>query len=173
MIRAHHRLPALLALLAIAVGCGGEMRRASGCPATQPNRSIPPGQEHNPGAEAADYHGNRQLWTVLAPRGVLTAAPDEVRRDGSIGRKFPWWRGVRGDLKITGHRLDAHGASVRAHIPSGYDPTGFQASEIVFPSEGCWEVTATAGDAELTFVTLVVKPPHAATSSSTGPSTSR
>ena len=169
----HHRWPALLlALLAIAAGCGGELRRAGGCPATQPNHSIPPGQEHNPGAEAADYHGNGQLWTVLAPRGVLTAAPDEVRRDGSIGRKFPWWRDVRGDLKISGHRLDAHGASVRAHIPSGYDPTGFQASEIVFPDEGCWEVTATAAGAELTFVMRVVTP-HAASSSSTGPSTSR
>lgn len=170
MVRMHHRWPALLAVAAVAAGCGEQTRLVSGCPTTQPNHRIPPGQEQNPGAQEADYHGDGQLWTVLPPGGVLTAAPIERGPDGSIARKFPWWRGVRGDLRISGSRLDASGPSLRAHIPSGYDPTGFQASEVVFPTEGCWEVTATAGGGELTFVTLVVKS-HAATSSSTGPST--
>jgi hypothetical protein len=174
VIRKHHRWPALLTVAAVAAACGEqtETRLVDGCPTTRPNHDIPPGQEQNPGAEEADYHGDGQLWTVLPPGGVLTAAPIETQPDGSTTRKFPWWRGVRGDLRISGHRLDAGGPSLRAHIPSGYDPTGFQASEIIFPTEGCWEVTAAAGDADLAFVTLVVKP-HAASSSSTGPSTSR
>jgi hypothetical protein len=88
---------------------------------------------------------------------VLVAGPADLRRDGSISRKFPWWRAVRGELRISGRRLGGEAAQVRAHIPSGYGPTGFQSSAIVFPAEGCWQVTGTAGNARLTYVTLVVK----------------
>ena len=132
-------------------------RRLRRCPVTEANHEIPPGQEDNPGAEVADYHGDGDLWTVLPPSGVLVAQPSDVRRDGSIARKFPWWRGVEGDLAITGRRVDRPGGTVQASIPPGYDPTGFQASAIIFPGEGCWQVTATAGTAEMTFVTLVVR----------------
>jgi hypothetical protein len=33
----------------------------------------------------------------------------------------------------------------------------FQASAVTFPTEGCWNVTGRAGEASLTFVTLVLK----------------
>jgi hypothetical protein len=71
--------------------------------------------------------------------------------------KWPWWRGVRGELSIEGRRLDGEAESLGAEIPEGYGLSGFQPSGILFPSEGCWEVTGTVGDASLTFVTLVVK----------------
>jgi len=32
-----------------------------------------------------------------------------------------------------------------------------QPTELIFPTEGCWEVTGRVGDASLTFVTLVVR----------------
>jgi hypothetical protein len=121
---------------------------------TPPNHRIPPGQEQNSGADQAPYHGNGRLWTILPASGIVRRAP---HRDGSIGEKFPWWRGVRGPLRITGRRLDAPAAPLRAHIPDGYGPTSFQASEIIFPTEGCWSVTGTAGEASLSFVTLAVK----------------
>jgi hypothetical protein len=35
--------------------------------------------------------------------------------------------------------------------------TGFQASGVQFPTEGCWEVTGTVGTTSLTFVTFVIK----------------
>ena len=71
--------------------------------------------------------------------------------------KFPWVRGVRGKLTIQGKRLDAPAPPLRAHIPDGYGDTGFQATGIIFPSEGCWEVTGKVGDSSLTFVTRVVR----------------
>jgi hypothetical protein len=126
-----------------------------GCRATQPNHHIPPGQEHNPGAKRAPYFGNGLLWTALGPRGVLVAGPDDVKRDGTIWMKFGWWRKGHGALKITGHRLDAPAAKLRARIPRGYGTTGFQSTAIIFASEGCWTVTGRAGNAALTFVTLV------------------
>ena len=40
---------------------------------------------------------------------------------------------------------------------SDYGDTGFQPSTVIFPIEGCWQVTGTVGDASVTFVTRVVK----------------
>lgn len=168
-----------LTALPLAVGCSGNDQRgdarpeasgqqdaraesrgrASGsdrnrCPVTPPNHDIPPGQEDNPGADTAGYYGNGELWTVLPAKGIIREAP---RGDGSVRAKFPWWRGVRGPLTVTGHRLNGPGPRLRARVPEGYGATGFQASGIIFPSEGCWKVTGTVGEANLTFVTLVLK----------------
>lgn len=141
-----------------AASYGGGSRRfrapPKGCAVTPPNHQIPPGQEQNPGADNAAYYGNGRLWTVLADKGILRKAP---RRDGSISEKFPWWRGVRGPLSITGRRLDRPAPPLRAHIPDGYGATGFQSTLLIFPTEGCWRVTGTVGGASLTVVTLVVK----------------
>jgi hypothetical protein len=71
--------------------------------------------------------------------------------------KFPWWRGVQGRLIIEGRRLDADAPALRAHIPNGYGASGFQATGLIFPTPGCWEVTGHAGEATLSFVVSVVK----------------
>jgi hypothetical protein len=101
-------------------------------------------------------HGNGKLWVGgLWPGGVIDAGPGFVNGDGSIGMKFGWWRNVRGHLQITGRRLDASAPPLRASVPSGYGLTGFQSSGVIFPTEGCWRVTGTAGTATLTFITFV------------------
>ena len=64
-------------------------------------------------------------------------------------------------MVITGRRLDAPAPPMPVitlrGVPDGYGKTGFHPSGLIFPSAGCWEVTAKVGDARLTFVTLVVK----------------
>lgn len=40
---------------------------------------------------------------------------------------------------------------------SDYGEHGFQATYLVFPTPGCWEITGGVGDARLTFVVLVKK----------------
>jgi len=72
--------------------------------------------------------------------------------------KFPFWRGdaAVGDLLVTGTRLDGAAPGLTAEIPEGYGARGFQASALVFPTAGCWEVTATAGGRSLSFTTEVV-----------------
>ena len=175
----------LLTLLvaAAAVGCGGGSEAGgdsdprdgrtsvglaaapapSGCRVTVPNGSVPPGEKRPPGARNDTYLGNGQLWTAIWPRGVVVARRDNVARDGRIGMKFPWWRGVRGKLKITGRRLYVRAPRLRASIPGGYGPIGFQSTMLIFPAKGCWKVTGRVGDARLTFVTLVrVKRPRRA-----------
>ncbi len=140
-----------------------------GCPVTLPNRATPPGERPS----VVDY-GNGAVWTQLWPDGTVVFAPGgpgSLESDGSLGMKWPWWRGILGQLTIQGHRLDAPGAPlraetaggrrldapVRADVPDGYGTTGFQATSLVFPSPGCWQVTGQVGNRTLMFVTRVVK----------------
>lgn len=118
------------------------------CPITSPNNSQPPGSTFG-----AVFHGDGELWVGLWDSNVVVWKPEP---NGSIDAKFGWWHGVEGKLAIEGRRLDASAPPLRAHVPDGYGITGFQATGILFPSAGCWEVTGRVGDASLTFVTLVV-----------------
>lgn len=120
------------------------------CPVTLANGIQPPGQTEL----SAQYHGNGMLWTILPQGGTLTIDPD---RSGKLRMKFGWWRAVNGRLTIEGYRLDGSDDKLTADIPDGYGDTGFQATGIYFPSEGCWEVTGKAGKGELKFVVEVRK----------------
>jgi hypothetical protein len=122
------------------------------CPVTVPNGSTPPGEAYSP-----EHHGNGELWTVLWPDGNIVIGPQDIMPDGSLSAKSLWWRGVKGQLTIEGRRLDAEASPLRADIPGGYGDSGVQATALIFPTEGCWEVTGRVGDAALTFVTRVTK----------------
>jgi hypothetical protein len=65
-----------------------------------------------------------------------------------------WFRPAAANLEITGQRIDAQAPPLEAHIPCCY-PTRFQATGLYFPTAGCWEVTAKAGQSELSFVVWV------------------
>jgi hypothetical protein len=98
------------------------------------------------------------LW----PEGTVVfrpGGPGEILPDGSLSMKFGWTRGegLRGKLKLHGRRLDAPAPPLRGRIPEGYGDTGFQATALIFPTEGCWEVTGEVGDSRVTFVTRVVR----------------
>jgi hypothetical protein len=73
--------------------------------------------------------------------------------------KFPWWgsRRAGGELRITSTSIDPQGRVAQSGISPGQ--TGaphFWASAIVFPAEGCWRITGTAGRASLTFVVSLI-----------------
>lgn len=122
------------------------------CPVTLPNGNLPPGQPPSP-----TYHGNGQLWTNLLPGGVLIP-PENVRLDGKLTYNWWWWRGQTGQLTITGRQLDDLLAPpLEAEITPGFGSSGYQDSWLIFPGEGCWEVTGQAGNSTLTFVVYVAK----------------
>lgn len=169
---------ASLFAIAVLAACGGHQSRAATsahtghatgsatrstvtrrCPVTLPRPWVPP-----PGvAQRALFGfghavGNGGLWVGgLWPSGVIRAGPQFINRNGSVSMKFGWWRNVRGHLRITGRLLDGTAPPLRAHVPDGYGMTGFQASGVIFPTGGCWQVTGKAGTATLTFVTMVIK----------------
>ncbi len=123
------------------------------CPVTLGNGLTPPSE-----APSQQNFGDGKLWTVLWPKGIVFVPPDDIDSNGALSMKFPWWRGsgVRGRLHISGHEIRL-GVPVTADIPDGYGQTGFQATGITFPVEGCYTVTGDAGGSELTFVTLIRK----------------
>lgn len=129
---------------------------AKRCPVTRPDTAPTP-----PGSRLFGWrnsHGNGKLWVGgLWEDGVVAADHRFIQEDGSVDMKFGWWRSISGDLTITGRRLDEQAPPLEAHIPSGYGDTGFQATGVTFPTEGCWEVTGKVGTTTLTFVTFVIK----------------
>jgi hypothetical protein len=128
------------------------------CAITIPN-GVAAGEEQ---LDPSSY-GNHQVSVGpfgLWPDGTVVFKPGGagfVTRGGSLGMKFGWRRGVSGQLRIEGRRLDAVAPPLRGEVPSGYGDRGFQASYVIFPTAGCWEVTGRVGSASVTFVTRVVK----------------
>ena len=130
---------------------------AKRCPITKPTRG--------PKEISADAFfgwgssfGNGQLWVGgLWPEGIIDADPGFVDRNGMVGMKFGWWHTAPGHLSITGVRLDATAPPALGDVPDGYGNTGFQASGVTFPTEGCWAITGWLPSTSLTFVTFVIK----------------
>jgi hypothetical protein len=65
-----------------------------------------------------------------------------------------WMRPANTKLEITARRLDGDAPQLSVGPAAPYQ-TGYIAIGVVFPAGGCWEVTATAGESKLTFVTRV------------------
>ncbi|MFA5908808.1 MAG: hypothetical protein WC815_08535 [Vicinamibacterales bacterium] len=128
------------------------------CAVTTPNGVVASGGDKDPNS-----YGNRQVSVGpfgLWPDGTVVFKPGGagfITRDGSLGMKFGWLRGVPGQLRIDGRRLDAPASPLRAEVSNGYGTLGFQATYVIFPTPGCWEITGRVGDASVTFVTMVVK----------------
>jgi hypothetical protein len=143
---------ALLAVIAL-VGCG-DSHRAEACHPTAPDGNAPKGFNHGSDGLAVELWPDGKLLAGTLPDGGSYA---DIKPDGSIVAKLGWWRGAEGTLEITGERTDADAPPLRADIPDGYGPTGFQATAITFASAGCWEVTGRVGGERLEFVVRVRK----------------
>lgn len=112
-------------------------------------------------------HGNALLSVGpfgLWPDGTIVfkpGGPGFVASDGALGMKFGWTRAAAGKLRVSGRRLDGAGLPLRFESDAdAYGETGFQASYLIFPTPGCWEVTAQIderADSRVTFVTDVVR----------------
>ena len=151
------RMRFLLVTMVLLVGCARPAPSdslAEACKTTLPTGGTPPGEDPSP-----NVYTNGRLYTGLPINGEILADDSFIEPDGSISWKFGWWRapgvGAAGDLRITGHEITT-GVAITASIPDGYGQR-FQASGITFPTEGCYEITATTGDTHLTFVTKVTK----------------
>lgn len=121
---------------------------------TRPPESVPP---------SFNYGNARIAVALVPPNGKLVAGRlasggkrATINADGSLRAKFGWWRAGRTKPIITGRRLDAHAAPMKARVPDGYG-NGFQATVLTFPTTGCWRITGSFHQTQLTFTMLVTK----------------
>lgn len=146
-------------LSALALGSVGAAEILESLPARPVNRDafVCPVTVVNDGK--GGIYGNESLEVALSPGGKFVFAPGGagfVDRDGALGIKVAWERRKKGQLQISGRRLDAPARPARAYIYD-YGDIGFQPIYLVFPMPGCWEITGRVADASLTFVTIVEK----------------
>jgi hypothetical protein len=126
---------------------------ASACPVSEPVWAKPP---DDPAVQDPPAYG---YYYVNQDRSIWASAwwtEDEAYRlrVSEEGVKVGWFRPAGAVLEIAGQRLDGQAPPLEAHVPCCY-PTRFQATGLIFPTGGCWEVTAQAADSELSFVLRV------------------
>ena len=140
-----HRIVAIAAIAGVATAVAAQptVSSAPDCPITQ----------------TAGAYGNDELSTWSLGKVVFEpGGPGFVDHDGALGIKWPFQRMKRGQLFVGGRRLDGAAGPARGYI-SDYGDTGFQPIYLVFPTPGCWEISAGVGATTkpLTFVVLVEK----------------
>jgi hypothetical protein len=128
-----------------------------GCNVTRPNGIL---AGSAPGRLATSY-GNRFI-SLPAPQEVVfrPGGPGFITESGFLVMKFLWGRAALGKLTVTGRRLDGVASALKSDIDNSHESDGFAPSYLIFPTTGCWEVTAQIGDlaeSKLMFVTKVVK----------------
>jgi hypothetical protein len=157
-------IPTAAALILATAASGSAWRvqdAVSPCDVTVPNGVVAgsPHRDANSYGSSALSVGPFGLW----PNGTVVFKPGGagfLTRDGALGMKFGWTRGVRGKLKVTGRRLDGDAGPLRLSANNGYGEIGFQASYLIFPTPGCWQVNAQVAereDSRITFITRIVK----------------
>lgn len=135
---------------------------AFACPVTLPNNvDAPAGMDHY----AADGHtwSEDGIWISIPTDGILKIGPHQQNTDPE-SEHYGWGfeklivlRGedVEGMVEISGRRLDTQSDLQPFNDPRAdqyYGETGFVPIALMIPGEGCWEFTATAGDASATWV---------------------
>jgi|BarGraNGADG00212_2_1021979.scaffolds.fasta_scaffold73801_2 hypothetical protein len=126
---------------------------ATGCRATAPVWLKPPEDAAIPDPPAFDYYFANQDRSILASAWWVGENIPYLRVNEE-GMKIGWFRPAGAALEITGRRLDGAAPPLGAQVPEGY-PSRFQASDLHFPTAGCWEVTAKAANSQLVFVVWV------------------
>ena len=129
-----------------AVASAGSASAALGasCPVTPTVRGNPPAGDATAAFGEGPWHVNedRSIWVWAQPyvAGQLVSAV--------------WIRPEGTRLELGARRLDGEAPAVEASFDCCY-PERFKSGGLVFPTPGCWQVDATAGDRRLSFVTEV------------------
>jgi len=142
------RLIFILLLAILLNGCSS----FPACPVTEPAWVLHPKDSAVQSEPAYGYYyvnADRSIWA-----SAWWSNLDNNYLIPGEGLKTGWFRPAGETMEITGRRLDGDAPAFKASVPCCY-PTRFQATGLTFPSAGCWEVTAHAGESMLTFVVEV------------------
>ena len=141
-------------------------REVRGCELTTPGEGFVPPEPYPsrpPELYDREWYGTVELWSWLDPDGEIWRDLPDHDQDGKLTEKlFLWSAGHASEggltpVRVTGQQLDGTG-SLKVEAPGGRafheDLQSFMMVGLEIPP-GCWELTATYGDAELSFVILV------------------
>lgn len=121
---------------------GDRTAATSGCQLTSTDVIGPPDESI---AQLSDHwYAGQGLWAGLAlnQQGIWYTGPNQVT----------WWHADDATIDVSGQRLDGKGDDL---IVESLPSLGSSTSILTFPSEGCWEITATAGSSTLSIVVKV------------------
>ena len=124
---------------------GEQTVRSADCPVTTPIVATPPDSPKNDRDPLP-----RGAYFMSADKRIWASAQEWWQ--GS--QKVLWLKPVGSRLVVQGRRLDGDAAPLWASIRTGYSGD-FQASTIIIPTAGCWEVEARANTSMLRFVLFV------------------
>ena len=114
----------------------------------------------DPGAEQlGEIRPHPDRWYVNSDRTIWAGADAPRLQSGNVedvDNNILWIRPKGSTLTITVRRLDDPATATTTLPPSN---SSFVVSKLSIRDAGCWEVTATAGESILKFVTLVRPPP--------------
>ncbi len=130
---------------------------ASACELTEPEWLTPPEDSAIPDDPVPGYYYANDDRSILAGAWWWDNQDYPLQSDEQ-GTKVGWFKPESAELTITGERIDGDAPPLVTDVPCCY-PTRFQATGLYFPTEGCWELTATAADSELTFTVWVAPEP--------------
>jgi hypothetical protein len=91
-------------------------------------------------------------WIVNDDRTIWF--PYDKWVSGDNGNKVVLIRPAGTKIVVSGQRLESTVPPLKA--TDDHSSSGFTVLEIYFPTEGCWEVNAKAGDSQIKFVTQVL-----------------
>ena len=114
------------------------------CPVSTPTQDYPTDTDVFGGGPGAEWYCSQDNELCTVKSGPWPAG----------GWKVGWRKPPGANLEVSGRRLDAEAPPLGASVPDGYGGT-FQASGLIFPTGGCWEVEARAGSNVLRFVVPV------------------
>jgi hypothetical protein len=148
------------------VGCAGLATLLGAAPMSQQSSATPGSNEWPPFGcpvspkkdENGESFGNDYLRIIL-PANSTIIEPERGANwapDGALKWKIGWERLVKGNLTISGRRIDSPAAPLRSEFHD-YGDFGFQATYLIFPTPGCWEVTGHIAGHSLTAVILALQ----------------
>jgi hypothetical protein len=184
--RCVQRVGSLVAVVALTLSAGCTASRAPGsatrgtttttaAPAAAPTAHAPGATAHCPVTEALPHsappasavtgislplpgiegwYGNDAFWVLIQTGGELQAYFN--RQTQRWQSKLPVWREATGYLSFAARRLNGSSTGFEFDT-AGYGTRGFDATRLVWPDLGCWQLTGTVGGKTLTLVT-VLKP---------------
>jgi len=129
---------------------------ATTCPTTPRVSDYP---ANGPRGNAGWYaNADRTIWATFWGWNFALNGPNQPdpKTHRQPGHKVLCYKPSDSLLTVTGKRIDGPAPALVYDISNDPRPRGsIQPSELYFPTAGCWDIDAKAGNAELRFVVLV------------------